>query len=142
MKVKDRIYNLMTKAIATRKDWHIRSELTSKIKTLMESLNSRISLISKISMPRLLNKSFNWIKSHLQIITTKDGYGCNSLGFVWPWSLITLTSSENALPHPLHTCLFLKKDSSLSKLLRSLCKQRRKNKLFFKNLKKFLTKLN
>jgi len=82
----------------------------------MESQNTKICQILKISTQKLLNRNSNWNKSPLQIITTKDGFGCNSHGFVWPWSPITLTNWESVLLHQLHTCLFLKKDSSLFKL--------------------------
>lgn len=88
-------------------------------------------------MPRQLSKSSSWTKSHQLTTTTSDGSGCNSLGFAWPWSATILTSWESVSPHPLLTCQLLNKDSSPSKLWRSHCRQRRKNRPSWRRLKMF-----
>lgn len=53
MKTKDKMCNLMIKAMEIKKDWHIKLELTSKIKILMENQNSKIYLILKIFTQKL-----------------------------------------------------------------------------------------
>lgn len=83
-------------------------------------------------MQRLFKKSSSSIKNHQPIIITKDGFGCNSHGFAWPWNRTILTSSENVSPLQLHTCLCLRKDSLQSKHWKLRWKLKRKNKQFLK----------
>lgn len=77
MKAKTKNTMILNKKITLTILW-----LKSKIfKRTSKNLNSRIYQILKIYMQRLFNKNSNLTKNPQQIITTKDGFGCNSLGF-------------------------------------------------------------
>lgn len=125
------IMTLMNKE-KTRKDWRTRWGPTLIIRNLMESRDTKIYLISKTSMPKLLKKSLNWTKNHQPIITTKGGFGCSSLGFVCRWSLITLINSENASLLPLLTCLSHNKDSLPFRHSKLPSKPKRKSNRFLR----------
>lgn len=74
--------------------------------------NLKTSKTWKISMPKRLSKNFSWTKSLLQTTTTRDGSGCNSLGFAWQWSATIPTNWENVSPRQLHICQWQKRENS------------------------------
>ena len=83
--IKGRMTNMLsqTKILTDQMiNWSIKSDITSKTKSQMENPDVKTFPISKICMPKLFKRSLNSIKSLLQTITIKDGFGCNFLGFV------------------------------------------------------------
>lgn len=107
----------------------------------MANQNTKTYPTWKIFMLKQWSKSSNLIKNPQPITITNGGYGCNSLGYAWPWNPITLINwgSVSLLQHP--TCLFLKKGSLPFRHWKSLYRPKRRSRRFFKRAISYLQRV-